>query len=71
MNDNTRNYIDNAMVYIDKTMERVESLIEFEERAQKYFPLSDQDQAKSDDVLLHLNHVADLLQEVIAELKKI
>lgn len=71
MNDGTRNYIDTIMKYINNSKERVERIIESEEEFQSNYHLSDQAQDESDDALLHLNNVADLLQEAIAELEKI
>lgn len=71
MNENTKNYIEEIMRYINNSMERVERLIELEEEIQSYYHLSDQAQDESDEALLHLNNAADLLQDAIAELEMV
>ena len=71
MNENTKNYIEEIMRYINNSMEKVERLIELEEEIQSYYHLSDQTQDESDEALLHLNNAADLLQDAIAELEMV
>lgn len=71
MNENTKNYIDTIMKYLNNSKERVERLIELEEEIQSYYHLSDQAQDESDKALLHLNNAADLLQDAIAELEMV